>query len=135
MSNLAVTGDGMTFDAGKDDSVDGELKLGNVSVDLATFKVTVGFRPANLTYQEFELLRYLVDFRDRVVSFDVLSGLLWGSTGPKETRRLNVLVCRLRSKLRNSFPYRLETVRGRGYGLLGGSGGGEPAQGREGGTT
>jgi two-component system alkaline phosphatase synthesis response regulator PhoP len=128
---LAVTGDGMTFGEDKDGSASGELRLGNVSVDLATFKVTVGVRPAKLTYQEFELLRYLADFRDRVVSFDVLSGLLWGSTGPKETRRLNVLVCRLRSKLRNSFPYRLETVRGRGYGFLGAAGGAEPAQGRE----
>jgi two-component system alkaline phosphatase synthesis response regulator PhoP len=135
VNNLAVMGDGMTFGEDKDDSASGELKLGNVSVDLATFKVTVGVRPANLTYQEFELLRYLADFRDRVVSFDVPSGLLWGSTGPKETRRLNVLVCRLRSKLRNSVPYRLETVRGRGYGFLGGAGGGEPAQGREGGAT
>jgi two-component system, OmpR family, alkaline phosphatase synthesis response regulator PhoP len=123
----------MAFDDEGSDSGSGELKLGNVNVDLATFKVTVGSNPANLTYQEFELLRYLADFRDRVVSFDVLSGLLWGSTGPKETRRLNVLVCRLRSKLRNSFPYRLETVRGRGYGLLGG--GGEPAQGRGGGAS
>jgi DNA-binding response OmpR family regulator len=131
---LAAAGDGMTLDEGSSDSQAGELQLGNVTVDLATFKVSVGPRPANLTYQEFELLRYLADFRDRVVSFDVLSGLLWGSTGPKETRRLNVLVCRLRSKLRNSFPYRLETVRGRGYGLLGAAGGGEPAQGRKGGA-
>ena len=106
--------------------------FGNVSVDLATYQVSVDRRPANLTYQEFELLRHLVDFRDRVVSFDVLSGLLWGSTGAKESRRLNVLVCRLRSKLRNSTPYRLETVRGRGYGLLGSTGGGGAAQGSEG---
>ena len=124
----------MTFGGDRDDFQAGELQLGNVSVDLATFKVTVGVRPASLTYQEFELLRYLADFRDRVVSFDVLSGLLWGSTGPKEIRRLNVLVCRLRSKLRDSFPYRLETVRGRGYGLLGESGRAERAQGREGGA-
>ena len=131
MSNLAVTGDDMTFDEDKDGSESGELKLGNVSVDLATFKVTVGTRPANLTYQEFELLRYLADFRDRVVSFDVLSGLLWGSSGPRQTRRLNVLVCRLRNKLRDAFPHRLETVRGRGYGLLA-AGEGGPAQGRGG---
>lgn len=114
---------------------DGQLSLGNLSVDLATFKVTVGMKPTDLTYQEFELLRHLVDFRNRVISFDVLSGLLWGSTGPRETRRLNVLVCRLRSKLRSSFPYRVETVRGRGYGLLGGSREGMPVQGREGGAS
>ena len=132
MSNLVATGEGMTADEGKGDSNGGQLSFGNVSVDLATFKVSVGVQPANLTYQEFELLRFLADSRDRVVSFDILSGLLWGSTGPKETRRLNVLVCRLRNKLRNSLPYRLETVRGRGYGLLGGAGGAEPAQGRGG---
>jgi DNA-binding response OmpR family regulator len=112
----------------------GELILGNVSVDLATYKVRVGVRPARLTYQEFELLRYLADFRDRVVSFDVLSGLLWGTTGPKETRRLNVLVCRLRSKLRDSNPSRLDTARGRGYGLLGNAGAHQLDEGREGGA-
>jgi DNA-binding response OmpR family regulator len=111
-----------------------ELVLGNVSVDLATYKVRVGVRPARLTFQEFELLRYLADYRDRVVSFDVLSGLLWGTTGVKETRRLNVLVCRLRSKLRDSDPYRLETVRGRGYGLLGKAGAPQLDEGREGGA-
>lgn len=121
----------MSEQAGNDS---GQLTLGNVSVDLSTFKVTVGVRPARLTYQEFELLRYLADFRDRVVAFDVLSGLLWGSTGPKETRRLNVLVCRLRAKLRNSDPYRLETVRGRGYGLLGDAGSARLTEGREGGA-
>ena len=114
----------------RDNTTEAEVVLGNVNVDLGTFKVTVGEEPANLTYQEFELLRYLADHRDRVVSFDVLSGHLWGSTGPKETRRLNVLVCRLRTKLRSSDPYHLETVRGRGYGLLG-NGGGEPSHGRE----
>ena len=128
-----MASDGMTPDERTGGSAT-ELQLGNVQVDLATFKVSVGQRPANLTYQEFELLRYLADFRDRVVAFDVLSGLLWSSTGPKETRRLNVLVCRLRTKLRNSDPYRLETVRGRGYGLLSNGGGREPAQGREGGA-
>lgn len=126
-------GDDMTFGRGGSDSVSGELTLGNVKVDLATFKVKVGEAPASVTYQEFELLCHLATARDRVVSFDVLSELLWGSTGPKETRRLNVLVCRLRSKLRNSFPYRLETVRGRGYGFLGGADGGEFAEGRKGG--
>jgi DNA-binding response OmpR family regulator len=120
VSNLATSDGDASVRA---DGEEGELRLGNVSVDLATFQVIVGMRPARLTYQEFELLRYLADLRDRVVSFDVLSSLLWGSTGPRETRRLNVLVCRLRTKLRESFPYKLETVRGRGYGLLGPGGG------------
>jgi len=110
--------DGMASGDGANGPDSSLLKLGNVSVDLATYKAFVGRKPVKLTYQEFELLRYLAEFRDRVVSFDVLSGLLWSTTGPRQIRRLNVLVCRLRSKLRDSAPYRLETVRGRGYGLL-----------------
>jgi DNA-binding response OmpR family regulator len=118
VSSLLEAGQGTT--PGKD-GVDGPeqtLQIGNVSVDLATFKAFVEVSPVNLTFQEFELLRYLADSRDRVVSFDALSSLLWGSPGPKHKRRLNVVVCRLRNKLRGSHPYRLETVRGRGYGLL-----------------
>jgi DNA-binding response OmpR family regulator len=134
MNSLMPVGDDMTLPEHAGDLGASELTLGNVNVDFATFKVTVGLKPVNLSYQEFELLRYLADSRDRVVSFDALSSLLWGSAGPKETRRLNVLVWRLRSKLRNSFPYRLETVRGRGYGLLGGGRGGEPSQARKGGA-
>jgi DNA-binding response OmpR family regulator len=100
----------------------GRLAAGNIDLDLATFQVSVGNGPAKLTYQEFELLRHLADFRDHVVSFDVLNGLIWGATGSAETKRLNVLVCRLRAKLAESFPYQIETVRGRGYGLLSSAG-------------
>jgi DNA-binding response OmpR family regulator len=111
------------------------LDVGNIELDLSTFRVSVGARPANLSYQEFELLRHLAGFPDRVTSFSALSGFLWGSQGQKENRRLNVLVCRLRSKLAGSAPYRLETVRGRGYGLLSDSFRSEPSQGRKGGAS
>jgi DNA-binding response OmpR family regulator len=111
------------------------LNVGNIELDLSTFRVSVGTRPANLSYQEFEMLRYLAGFPDRVASFSALSGFLWGTQGQKENRRLNVLVCRLRGKLADSAPYRLETVRGRGYGLLSHSNRSEPGQGREGGAS
>ena len=130
MSSLAARDGGLKSDASSVDS-EGVLELGNISLDLATFNAAVGPHKVSLTYQEFELLRCLVDAGNRVVSFDVLSGLLWGSSGPRQTRRLNVLVCRLRNKLRDAFPHRLETVRGRGYGLLA-AGEGGPAQGRGG---
>jgi DNA-binding response OmpR family regulator len=110
------------------------LKVGNIELDQSTFRVSVGTRPANLSYQEFEMLSYLAGFPDRVASFGALSSFLWGTQGQKENRRLNVLVCRLRSKLAESAPYRLETVRGRGYGLLSHNRS-EPAPGRRGGAS
>jgi DNA-binding response OmpR family regulator len=133
MSNLPVA-DARSSGVGPLTPVN-RLSIGNIELDLSTFRVSVGTRPANLSYQEFEMLRYLAGFPDRVASFAALSGFLWGTQGQKENRRLNVLVCRLRGKLADSAPYRLETVRGRGYGLLSHSNRSEPGQGRKGGAS
>jgi len=133
MSNLPVA-DARSDDASLTEPAPSRLSVGSIELDLSTFRVTVAGRPANLSYQEFEMLRYLAGFPDRVASFAALSSFLWGTQGQKENRRLNVLVCRLRGKLAESAPYRLETVRGRGYGLLSRNRS-EPAQGRKGGAS
>jgi DNA-binding response OmpR family regulator len=91
---------------------------GNVRIDHRTFGVTVKDRAVYLTFFEFELLRTLCRQVDRIVNYDALCQALWHSEGPKERRRLNVAICRLRMKLAASWPYRVETVRGRGYGFL-----------------
>jgi DNA-binding response OmpR family regulator len=117
MNNLPLNGARSSNDS-PDETALKRLSVGNIELDLSTFRVSVGTRPANLSYQEFEMLNYLAGVPDRVASFSALSNFLWGTEGQKENRRLNVLVCRLRSKLTESAPYRLETVRGRGYGLL-----------------
>lgn len=94
------------------------LLAGNVAIDAASYRVAVAGEPVALTYQEFELLRLFVSQPGRIIPYDMLAGTLWNSTGPKEVRRLGVTVCRLRVKLAASWPYRIETVRGRGYGLV-----------------
>ncbi len=94
------------------------LVLGNLSLNLRNCRAVVADLAVELTYQEFELLRLLARSADRIVSFDALTRGLWQTTGHRETRRLNVLTFRLRSKLAASHPYHIETVRGRGYGLI-----------------
>ena len=101
---LAVTSDRLVF--------------GNIVIDAGTYSVSVDGRPVDLTFYEFELLRQFCYEANRIIDHDVLCDVLWSSKGQKERRRLNVAVCRLRAKLTDSQPYRLETVRGRGYGLL-----------------
>ncbi len=93
------------------------LAAGNIVVDVASYRVTVDDAPVVLTYQEFELLRLLITQPDRIMPYELLARALWSSTGQKKVRRLGVVVCRLRAKLAASWPYRIETVRGRGYGL------------------
>jgi len=102
----------------EDETAGEESVYGNVRIDLKTFAVTVKDRAVNLTFFEFELLRTLCKQVDRIVNYDALCQALWHSEGPRERRRLNVAICRLRTKMSASWPYRLETVRGRGYGFL-----------------
>lgn len=77
----------------------------------------VADQPVALTYQEFDLLRLLVAGRDRIIPYDELIAGIWRGEKPGTRRQLGVAVCRLRAKIAAARPYRILTVRGRGYGL------------------
>jgi len=87
-------------------------------LNLGNYRLQVDGRPVDLTYHEFDLLRLLAERIDHVVGFRELARALWQADGHREVRRLNVLAFRLRAKLADSWPYRIETIRGRGYGLV-----------------
>lgn len=93
------------------------LSAGDVYVDVARFQAFVSGKPIALTYQEFELLRLLVGKADRIIPYEELVRALFRSKSVGMRRRLGVVVCRLRAKLEGSQLYRIQTVRGRGYGL------------------
>ena len=95
-----------------------DIALGNLQLDVANYQATIGGVAVDFTFQEFEFLRRLVANPNRIVAFNTLANDLWDESGHREIRRLNVIAFRLRAKLANSDPYRIETVRGRGYGLL-----------------
>jgi DNA-binding response OmpR family regulator len=67
-----------------------------------------------LTRREFELLRFLVENRNRVLSRDRLLERVWGYDRSIETRSVDVHVGRLRSKL-GTAGAQIETVVGLGY--------------------
>lgn len=95
-----------------------EWVFGNVRLNLRTFGVVARDQAVDLTFYEFELLRLLCREVDRIVNYDTLCQALWSSMGRQERRRLSVVICRLRAKLAASWPYKVETVRGRGYGFI-----------------
>ena len=94
------------------------ISISNLSLNLDNYRVSIGGDVIDLTYHEIELLHFFVENADRVVSYETLARAIWGNAERVSTRHLNVLVHRLRSKLAGSNPYWIETVRGRGYGLL-----------------
>jgi DNA-binding response OmpR family regulator len=82
--------------------------------DFDAVHVTVDGDQVRLTRREFELLKYLVNNRNRVVSRDRLLERVWGYETIVETRSVDVHVGRLRTKLRTAGS-QIETVVGLGY--------------------
>jgi DNA-binding response OmpR family regulator len=86
----------------------------HLSADFDAVAVTVDGVAVKLTRREFELLRYLVDNRNRVLSRDRLLERVWGYDHYIETRSVDVHVGRLRAKL-GTAGKQIETVVGLGY--------------------
>lgn len=82
--------------------------------DFDAVAVLVGGVPIRLTRREFELLRFLVQNRNRVLSRDRLLERVWGYDRIVETRSVDVHIGRLRAKLGAAAP-QIETVVGLGY--------------------
>jgi DNA-binding response OmpR family regulator len=82
--------------------------------DFDAVAVAVDGQPVRLTRREFELLRYLVENRNRVVSRDRLLERVWGYDQFIETRSVDVHVGRLRAKI-GTAGRQIETVVGLGY--------------------
>ncbi|MEC7522747.1 MAG: response regulator transcription factor [Myxococcota bacterium] len=90
------------------------IKVGRVLIDVAAHEVEVDGRPAQLTQQEFALLRFLASNRGRVFSRQQLLERVWGVSYYGGSRTVDIHVRRLRMKLgKDAVP--IETVRGVGY--------------------
>jgi DNA-binding response OmpR family regulator len=85
-----------------------------LSADFDAVAVAVDGSSIRLTRREFELLRYLIRNKNRVVSRDKLLERVWGYDRLVETRSVDVHVGRLRNKL-GEAGRQIETVVGLGY--------------------
>ena len=85
-----------------------------LTADFEAVAVSVEGHAVRLTRREFELLKYLVENRNRVLSRDRLLERVWGYDRLVETRSVDVHVGRLRGKL-GPVGRQIETVVGLGY--------------------
>jgi DNA-binding response OmpR family regulator len=86
----------------------------HLRADFDAVSISVDSEAVRLTRREFELLKYLVENRNRVLSRDRLLERVWGYERFVETRSVDVHVGRLRSKL-GPAGVQIETVVGLGY--------------------
>jgi len=91
------------------------IRLGSLSIDTETYHVTVSGRPLDLTFKEFELLRFLAQRPGRVSTRPALLREVWGYDFYGGTRTVDVHVRRLRAKLGPEHEHLIETVRSVGY--------------------
>lgn len=91
------------------------LKCGDLVMDLANYTVHVAGRPVELTYKEYELLRFLATNRGRVITRETLLSKVWGYDFYGGARTVDVHIRRLRSKIEDRHNTFIETVRNVGY--------------------
>jgi DNA-binding response OmpR family regulator len=91
------------------------LRIGALAIDVESYRVTLEGRPLDLTYKEFELLRYLAARPGRAFTRPALLREVWGYDFYGGTRTVDVHVRRLRAKLGPAHEHLVETVRGVGY--------------------
>jgi DNA-binding response OmpR family regulator len=91
------------------------IRSGDVMVDEATYTAKVSGRVLDLTFKEFELLKYLAQHPGRVFSREQLLQEVWGYDYFGGTRTVDVHVRRLRAKLGPENETLIGTVRNVGY--------------------
>ncbi|MDR0365604.1 MAG: response regulator transcription factor, partial [Bifidobacteriaceae bacterium] len=88
---------------------------GNLVINPISYTVKLHGRSLDLTYKEFELLRYLAANPDHVYTRDQLLQEVWGYDYFGGTRTVDVHIRRLRAKLGPENDYLIGTVRNVGY--------------------
>lgn len=91
------------------------VSYGEIHLDIATYQCTVATRPLDLTYMEYELLRYFVTNPGRVFTREQLLQRVWGYEYYGGARTVDVHVRRLRAKIGEERSQLIQTVRSVGY--------------------
>ncbi|MDR1430974.1 MAG: response regulator transcription factor [Propionibacteriaceae bacterium] len=94
---------------------DSLISAGGITIDDAAYSATKDDEPLDLTYTEFELLKYLVQHPGRVFSREHLLADVWGYDYYGGTRTVDVHISRLRAKLGPDHEALIGTVRNVGY--------------------
>ena len=94
-----------------------QLQLGDVEINFETLTATRAGEPIELSTREFDLLRYLVQNPDRVLSRQAILNAVWGGDYFGTSRTVDNFITRLRQKIESnpSQPRYIQTVRGIGY--------------------
>ena len=90
------------------------VRRGSLEIDVERYKVTVGGSVVDLTYKEYELLRFLASNPGKPFTREALLNQVWGYDYYGGSRTVDVHVRRIRAKIEDQEQF-IETVRNVGY--------------------
>lgn len=94
------------------------VRHGTLLIDFERYEVSLNDQRVDLTFKEYELLKFLATNPGKVFTRESLLNKVWGYEYYGGTRTVDVHVRRLRSKMEDSTHQFIETVRGVGYKFL-----------------
>ncbi len=96
------------------------MKLDDVEIDFGTYNATKRGDALTMTPKEFEILKFLWQHRNKVVSRDQLLTNVWGYDESISTRTVDNFILKLRQKLEDdpAHPRHIITIHGTGYKLI-----------------
>lgn len=91
--------------------------FGDVEIDFTRAEAKKNGQTVSLASKELQLLRYLIDHRERVVSREELMQKVWEYSSEISSRTIDTHVAWLRQKFEDNpqFPRHIQTIRGKGY--------------------
>lgn len=114
-ARLRLTSGRLSSNGEDDGSLTAPIHRGELLIDETTYTAKVGGRVLDLTFKEFELLKYLAQHPGRVFTRAQLLQEVWGYDYYGGTRTVDVHVRRLRAKLGTEHDALVGTVRNVGY--------------------
>ena len=91
------------------------VEYGELTLNLETYQASIAGRPLDMTYMEYELLKFLAQNPGRVFTREMLLSRVWGYEYYGGARTVDVHVRRLRAKLGEEYANLIQTVRSVGY--------------------
>jgi DNA-binding response OmpR family regulator len=91
------------------------VEYGTLVLNLETYQAAVSARPLDLTFMEYELLKFLATHPGKVFTRETLLSRVWGYEYYGGARTVDVHIRRLRAKLGEEHAHLISTVRSVGY--------------------
>ena len=91
------------------------VEYGELTLNLETYQASIDGRPLDMTYMEYELLKFLAQNPGKVFTREMLLSRVWGYEYYGGARTVDVHVRRLRAKLGEEHANLIQTVRSVGY--------------------